>query len=202
MDGRKRGCRGVSDDRRNAPGARTRHRRGVSLVEVLVAVAILAFCAVPILTMLGGEQKKAEFNEAHQSAQTQARWSADALQSLDYAHLLAMAAGGGAAPADVPGLGAEGLRELPPARPPLGVLLAPSIAADPAAAPYLNHAAERETFFKKRSFFGEVAPGLGRLVVLVTWSLPGEKTAHHVVYERLIMRPETSMDCHATIEKS
>lgn len=169
-----------------------------------MAVAILAFCAVPILTMMSSESRKAEFNEAHQAAQTQARWTADALQALSWDHLAALAAEGAAAPSGVAGLEGEKLRELPRALPPLTALLAADIAAEPANASFLNHAAQREAFFLKRSFFAEEAPGLGRLVVLVTWTLPGEKTtaSHHVVYERLIMRPETSMNCHAPIEKS
>ena len=183
---------------------RSFRRGGFSIIEVLIASAILACCAIPILMMMSQSTRKAHFNEYHVSAQVQAHWLADCLQTLDYQDLLHRASTSSQTAAGLRGLDDDQLKAVGVPMPSLEAQLAPAIARETAHAGFLNHAVGRWAWFKRQAFFREVEPGLGQLVVYIDWRLPNEpaSTRHFYVYRRLIARPEVSMMTNATIESS
>lgn len=181
---------------------RHRPRSGFSIIEVLIASAILAFCAVPILMMMSQSTRKAHFNEYHVSAQVQAHWIADCLQTLDYQDLLRRAQKASETAAGLKGLNDDQLKSVGVPLPALETQMAPYIAKETLHAPFLEHAVARSKWFGRKAFFREVEPGLGQLVVYLDWRLPNEPPTmrHFYVYRRLLARPEVSMMSNETIE--
>lgn len=181
---------------------RRRRTEGFSIVEVLIASAILAFCAVPILVMMSQSTRKAHFNEYHTSAQVQAHWIADCLQTLDYQDLLHRAKASSITAAGLKGLDDDLLRSVGVPVPSLEAQMAPAIARETGHAAFLQYAVDRWKWFTRRAFFREVEPGLGQLVVYIDWRLPNEPETmrHFYVYRRLLARPEVSMMTNAPIE--
>ncbi len=174
--------------------------RGMAAVEVLIAMAILALCAIPIMNLIGGEQRQSAFNEFHMLGWSEGCRKAAILRSLDFEHLVALAQASTESAAGVPGIDDKRLRALPPLTPSLGKILTAEAAIDPTHAKLLEHAVGREGFFISQSYFGQIAPGLGLIAVRVTWRLPGKSgpRSQQSVYRRLIARPEISWRCDDT----
>jgi len=183
---------------------RRRPARGTSIAEVLVAVSILAYCAIPVVTMLTMEHGKAHFNEFRLNARSQARWSSSALETLDFAHLLALAETSVEDAGGIPGLFDPDLKLVPDLAPPLETELAPYIRKEPGSRAFLEHAVGRDRLFTRRCYFKELAPGLGCIVVHLSWKRPGGRTndVSYYVHRRLVVRPELSLTTNAKIKTS
>jgi len=150
--------------------------RGVSLIEVVIALAILGAALLPLVTMYQQQHRVAHVNEFHFVARCRAERMLTALQGLEYATLAALA-GRGTVPSDMPtDRRPAGGRPLPDSLLPAAVELW-DLAGPAASADAVELQADRQRCFRSAAFFVDVEPGLlARIVVVVSWKVPGEAT--------------------------
>lgn len=156
---------------------------GFSLVEVLLAVLILALCLVPVLALNMQQTRGAWFTDCHLAARAHARRVAETLAAQDYDALRQAAASDdeGSLPSLLPAAAAE---------------LARLSGEAPLPRHLQAYATSRERFTQSVTF-EELAPtGLARIVVRVSWAMPGESPAaasHDVTYVVFVSRRDLSL---------
>lgn len=150
----------------------TGRRTAFSLLEVLLALTIVALVLVPLLQSFITQSRVAAVSELHVVAGARARRLLDAAAALDYDTLKSLAASGTGTAADVPGL-PTGATPLPPlVDAPAAELL--DLSRDVDLPPHLERLATTVGRFAEALVFEELDPaGLARVVAVVGWEAPG-----------------------------
>ena len=154
-------------------------RTGMSLIEIMIFVVILALAYVPMMGMGSATHKRAYFDEHQQLAQARAKALLDLAAALDFDLLAAIAGGkvGPATPLDLEAIyGAA----------PLDSVFSPF--AGTSAQDYSS----RLKNLKHSASFTLRAPGLGEVAVEVTWVYSGDtkNQVHSVRLARTVARRE------------
>jgi hypothetical protein len=163
-------------------------RYGISLIEVMIFVVILALAYVPMMGLGSATHRRAYFDEHQQLAQARAKTLLDLAAALDFDLLWAMAGGkvGQATPIDLETIfGAAAL--------------------DSVFAPFAGTSSEayssRLKNLKHRATFTLKSPGLGDVAVDVSWEYAGDtkQQVHTVRLARTISRREEAFSQHVPL---
>lgn len=157
-----------------------RRRNGIHLVEILLALLVVAGVLVPMIS--GGQQlhERSHFTERRMLALLRARTLLDLVSSIDFDAL-----------ESVTGHGAAGTAEVLD----LQKLFDPGELEQLTAAPPQNQEYRGKTRdFVEKVTWTPVSPGLAWIETRVTWSLPGDDpaTPHGVTLGRLLHEPQVS----------
>lgn len=158
-------------------------RRGVSAIELVIASALLAAVAVPVLALLSSGHTTAALDELQVVARRRARRAAALLEGTRYDRLLA-AATGGPPPVAHPRL-APGSREVFLPLPADGTDVTLDNLPDEALQVYVARVGSMPV----QAFVEELEPGLARLAVLASWKEPNSQSPRHLVVVRLLQDP-------------
>jgi len=144
-------------------GKKYNFRVAFSLAEVLIAICIVAFALVPIITMSGSSSKKAAFSEFNIFFQSRAIRVIEHYSVVPYADLKIIAKG------------SKGIIEVALVDPPI---------------PYEFKRKLKSA--NEALYFKEIEPGLGKLTAVMQWSFPldpgstKKKFPHEFVLEKLV----------------
>ena len=146
-----------------------KRRKATSLTEVLVAMAIIAFALVPIVTMSGTSNKKAVFSEYHVFFQSRAMRVLEHYSILAYADLKMLATG------------PDGAIQVTLSDPPI---------------PHEFRRKLKKAI--ERLEFQELEPGLGKLTAIMQWHFPTDrvvkgKVKHQIKLTRFVCDPLVSV---------
>ena len=124
------------------------HNPGFTLVEIIIALAILILCFIPVSTLLSSGTIQSSFNDYYVFAHLRATRILDVFSSYSYAELIQLEQ-----------------------QPRTGNLV-PVGTKEPALPPeYLMRLAPEG--YRETWYFPVVEPGLGRLEVIIQWRFPG-----------------------------
>lgn len=165
--------------------SRPTRRRGATALEVLIASGIMAAAFLPLYTLLQQSQQVAYLDEFHVLARRRARRAAALLEGHSYLSLL-QAATGGPPPAGLDPRLSTDSREVFVPLPPPG---APDVTLETLPEPALKDFLSRSGSMPIHAYLQEVAPGFGRLAVLVTWRDPISQDEKYFVQVRYLEDP-------------
>lgn len=129
-------------------------RRGLSAIEVVISIVILAFAVLPVLNMMTSGRKTAALTEYHVLAQLRARRILESFASYPY----------------------EALLNLPQAEG--GGIELPFAGEDNGFPPEYQQKLAR---YDELCFFEELEPGLGLMTVKITWLITGGNKREYVL---------------------
>jgi len=170
-----------------------RRARAFTLVELLVAAAIVTAAMIPLVAMFSQQNIQAHFTEQHMLARYRARRMADTYASLEYQTVLGLAARSGDGATAPDGVPADA-RSLPSLLPPMAAALSDVTGLQELPA-HLRHLTDKLDLQHEAAFLTGPEPGLARLDVVVTWKLPTDppnRKPHTLVYSRILTRAEAS----------
>ena len=148
-------------------------KRAFTLVELLIAAAIVSAAMIPLVALYSQQNIQAHFTEQHMLARYRAQRLADEYEALEYATIKALAKKSedlGTAPKGV----SPEARLLPSPLKPLGEELK-ELSGFSKLPEDLKHARDKMKLQQEAVYFVELEPGLGRLEIAVAWRLPTDK---------------------------
>ena len=168
------------------------NNRGFTLVELLIAAAIVTAAMIPLVALYSQQNMQAHFTEQHMMARYRAQRLADEYDSLEYATIKALAEQTKELGAYPKGISPEAKLLPSPLKPLEQELKELSGLTD--LPEDLVHCRDKMSLQQEAVYFHELEPGLGRLEIAIAWRLPTDKQRKTRIfnYYRLITKMDVS----------
>ena len=177
-------------------------RKGFSLVEVLVAVVVVALGLLPLLGMYSKQTHVAHVNKFHVLARARARRISESLSALDYGTLKNLA---GTVETKVPSVVGKELAALPIVLPKQEDEMR-QLFGTKELAPVHKHFLATLKLYNEGAYWEEVDErGFARLVVYLSWRSPSDplnREPHVLRHVKFITKKEHSLFVKRQIEQS